>query len=288
MTRKLTTLTHYHGYLLTQNEEEFGFVRISKNGSTTISSIPEFKFRKWRSIRGFNSNIYAAVRHPVDRFLSSVPETLMRYRHPEKSGEKNKIFQDVAVSYDVYDFLNLVRVDKLDEFLFQYLDLIEGCGFFDAHHEPQTSFITDIFGSLYHDMFLFDIHNSSDALNSIAAKEGLDKINKIRKMNSGLNSRSLKSVVKEKIISKINPSAGERHPAGEESYNPLYRWSKKNNVNPLHARRTFYTEIKKMTENSCIVSRIESLYQGDMDLYKHILANTEESGLCFLSKRKLV
>ena len=279
MNRGFTTITHPHGYMLTQDECKFGFVRISKNGSTSISHVPEFQLKKWSPIQGFQGGVYAALRDPVDRFLSSIPETLMRYRHPNGSGKVNKKNQDISISYDVYDFFNYVKIDKIDHFLLQYIELIESYGYFDAHHEPQVDFITNLNGALYHDIFLFDIAHSEHALKTIARVEGLNENIKVERANSGSNN----------LMRRYNPKTvlfkiwKAKKNDNDYSYNPMYRWSSINNIPFSHARVEFYKKIKELRLNQYICSRIEGLYEDDMSLFNQtVQSNKKPEDVYFL------
>ena len=284
MMRKALTTTHPHGYMLTQNECKFGFIRISKNGSTAISHVPEFKLKKWCPIQGFKGNVYAALRDPVDRFFSSIPETLMRYRHPDVSVSKNTKSQDINVSYDVYDFLLRVKSNKLDQFLLQYIEFIKGCGYFDAHHEPQVNFITDLNGDLYNDIFLFDIDQSNNALTTIGKMEGLCNNIKAKIMNDG-SGNLMQKYNSKKILFNILRMGNGTH-KNEYMYNPMYRWALANNIPTSHARVEFYKRIKELRFNRFICSKIETLYENDIYLFDKVMQkNKDFENLFFLSKK---
>ena len=284
MRNNYTTTTHPHGYMLTQKDLNFGFVRISKNASTTISSIPEFTLKKWIPIRGFKGNIYVALRDPVDRFFSSIPETLIRFRHPEICEKENQIKQDLNISYDVYDFLLNVDIEKLDQFILKYIKLIENFGFFDSHHEPQIYFLTDLTGKFYNDMFLFDITSSKESLNRISKMENLNLNINLKKKNDG----SLKSGQRFGSSLIVIRDWFMKHDSQKKknNYNPLYRWSFLNNVPFSSSRSEFYKKIKVFKTDKLICSKIKSLYDKDIYLFNKVKQrNLESNNFYFLSSK---
>ena len=146
------TCTHPYGYMLTQNERNFGFIRISKNASTSIAAIKELKLTSWAEIEGFRGNIYAVIRNPIERFVSSIPETLLRINSVDPiHGNRG---DDVIVPYYLKKEIYGLKVKKLDDFMRGYVDIV-GQDFFDAHHEPQIKFITDMDGRFYSGLSLF-------------------------------------------------------------------------------------------------------------------------------------
>lgn len=284
MRKNFTTTTHPHGYMLTQKDPNFGFVRISKNASTTISSIPEFKLKRWTSIKGFKGNIYVALRDPIDRFFSSIPETLIRFRHPAICEKENQMKQDVNISYDVYDFFLHVEIEKLDKFIIKYIELIESFGFFDSHHEPQIYFLTDLTGKFYHDMFLFDITSSKEFLTRISKIENLNFNISIKKKNDG----SLKSGQKfgNSFFTIRDWFMKHNSQRKKYNYNPLYRWSFLNNVPFSSSRTEFYKKIKTFKADKLICSKIKNLYEKDINLFNKVKQrNLEFNDFYFISSK---
>lgn len=99
--RRPSTVTAPFGFMATQESKKFGYLRIAKCGSTSFSSIKEFSLDQWVEIAGFRGGeCYSALRDPVDRFFSSIPETMKRFTKNTNPIDGRR---DVVVSWDIYE-----------------------------------------------------------------------------------------------------------------------------------------------------------------------------------------
>lgn len=156
---------YYHAYL--SKKHLFGLIRISKCASTSLinyrpwklSSIPvEFDLFASQSLP-----LYACIRHPAERFISSISETLLRFTL--LTNRNRHCGGAIYVPSDVYlDISRLIHQHsssstRLDasKFILDYIELINNHGFFDAHHTPQSAFISTHYHPYLKDLiFLFD------------------------------------------------------------------------------------------------------------------------------------
>lgn len=152
------TSTHHFGFASVNIENDLAFIRISKCGSTTF--VRRHKLTKlvpFSELDNF-THVMAAVRNPLDRFLSSIPETLKRIR-PKSLQTTNSIINDndVFVNDNIYEEVCRIFLSSSDSFIERYCMLIDSFSFFDAHHEPQIYFFYDDFNNIYDNVRIFPL-----------------------------------------------------------------------------------------------------------------------------------
>ncbi len=124
---------------------DFAFVCISKNASTSLVSSSSLGLNHYNYLPiaeySASSKVFACISNPVDRFLSSIPETMSRYMRRHETSKFMR--SSVLVNEDIGCELDLLcdLVGKPSQFLSGYIDLVRQC-FFDAHHQPQVSFLS--------------------------------------------------------------------------------------------------------------------------------------------------
>jgi hypothetical protein len=270
--RNWVSIQHPFGCALTQSDRKFGYIRISKNASSLIASIKRLELNEWVELNKFNSDVYSIIRDPVQRFFSSIPETLSRYRPVNPVYPSNMGKRDVYVSNDIHEQLQNIQIHDLKSFLIQYLEMIEYGGFFDAHHEPQVSFLTTIDGHYYKGLNLFTLGNIFQGLNEIAKKYDIkkfDNIQDIKQVNSGNDtSNSFIKYFKQgfKVLNKQNEL---------RVFDPIQKWGDLNKIPVKCMRQEFYKSIKKYEHDKDIVHRINKLYKQDFELSKSILSENK-------------
>lgn len=138
MYRAPLTTTHPHGYVLARGDRTLGLVRISKNAST--ESKVRLRCVDWIAFDDFNGPSVAFVREPFARYLSSLPETVLRMTEAQIAEPSRK--DRVVIPEDVHHELSAAATLPIADFARLFLELTE-YAFFDAHHEPQVSFLAD-------------------------------------------------------------------------------------------------------------------------------------------------
>lgn len=166
--RKPLTTTHPHGHVLARPDRRLGLIRISKNAST--ESKVRLECRDWIAFEIYDGPTVAFLREPVSRFVSGVPETMLRMTHwvAAESWRGDR----VEVPEDVYSELAGVARDPIEAVVTRFLELAE-YAFFDAHHEPQHAFIADRHLGLRIDPLLYLTESFEDAVARIEARTGI-------------------------------------------------------------------------------------------------------------------
>lgn len=180
LTRAPLTTTHPHGYVLVRADRRLGLLRISKNAST--ESKVRLDCQDWIAFDAFDGPSVAFLRDPYGRFLSSIPETMLRVTHfqIEEPWRKDR----VIAPEDVYrELCSLARL-PIEQFAQGYVELVR-YAFFDAHHEPQVSFLADRHGALRLDPWLYRTSAFDEALGQIEARFGVKAVPVAQQSNKG-------------------------------------------------------------------------------------------------------
>jgi hypothetical protein len=151
---------------------DLGLLRIPKNASSTLTSHPSFAFRKeFTPFAEFQGRVVAAVRDPEQRFLSSIPETIKRYRMIDRDRSLNRA-GDVVVSREVHEWLSGLDLSKPLSVIEAFLEQLSS-GFFDAHHQPQSHFLADESANALTSADLFDVKDIDAVLRALERDFGL-------------------------------------------------------------------------------------------------------------------
>ena len=160
--RRPLTPTHPHGHVLVRPDEALGLLRISKNAST--ESKTRLGCERWVSFGDYDGPVVAFLREPVSRFISGIPETMLRMTHYVVSDSTR--LDRVEVPEDVYSELISIAGEPVGEVVELFLELIE-YAYFDAHHEPQSAFFTDRSQRLRIDPLLYLTESFDQAVSQI-------------------------------------------------------------------------------------------------------------------------
>ena len=135
-------------------EQNFGYLRISKNRSSAFSDT--FGLDKMQNIdAAIHDQIFCTLRDPKSRLLSSIFETLLRYRY-----DNVNILNEIVINKQIFYSLKNIN----EEFIVSYLNLINEFSFFDAHHAPQYYFLFKPNGTERFNFKIFDIHKMQEIL----------------------------------------------------------------------------------------------------------------------------
>lgn len=134
------TTTHPFGSLWTNRSRSIGFIRISKCASTSVTTACGLD--RIEPIHGWSPSepLFAILRDPTSRFLSSIPETVKRV-FPQGILESDRLSRDVEVTRVVYEKIYHLSGSSPETLIERWLGLIAEHGFFDAHHEPMVHFL---------------------------------------------------------------------------------------------------------------------------------------------------
>jgi len=261
--RKIVSTTHHYGYLNHNIDKKFGFVRISKSGSTSFTSCEKLGLNSYFKIKDYKNDIYAALRNPHARFLSSIPETLSRI----KCCSENMKFPDrmnLNVSNDIVDLIENNNDKSPSEVFYLFIDIIKNYGFFDAHHEPQYFFLTNINSTCLNNIKIFNLNQSNEAAQEIYNKHFDSRKYNLPKSNSGLE----RTVPKMSFLKKIKQN--KREALTNPYKNPMYRWGIKRKIPVEKIRPEFYRELKLKCSSSEARKELKKIYQIDYHLISQI------------------
>lgn len=265
-----SSVTHPFGKLLTQQNKKFGYLPISKNGSSSFKLVPQFQLNKWIGIKEFqNRPIYCAFRNPIDRFFSSVPETLKRFRI---AGDTRKLGKDLLISYDVFEELTKLSNKTPQHFIYGLLEIVEW-SFFDAHHEPQATFVLDSNGKAYSDnvdVFLLD--RMSETIRTVAVRHNISLSSYNDKANSRLGIKQTLTKTKDFITRKI--ALKEVGPIDKSAHQSIVLLINTNiNINRESEAAMIYKSILPFKTDRVIVERLRKLYALDNHMFEVLQAN---------------
>jgi hypothetical protein len=178
--RKPLTTTHPHGHVLARPDRALGLVRISKNAST--ESKVRLGCADWVAFDRFDGPVVAFVREPFARFLSSIPETVLRMTHFAVADASRG--DQVIVPDDVYCELARAATAPIADFADKFLELAE-YAYFDAHHEPQVSFLADRAMRLRIDPRLYPTEQFERSIAQIERWTGITAVPRAARSNQG-------------------------------------------------------------------------------------------------------
>lgn len=270
--RKPSSITHPFGRLLTQQEKKFGYLPISKNGSSSFKLVPHFELNEWVSIKGFqNKPIYCAFRNPIDRFFSSVPETLKRFRIV---GDPRQLGKNLLISYDVSEELKKLCNKTPQHFIYGFLDIVEW-SFFDAHHEPQATFVLDSNGKAYNDnidVFLLD--RMSETIKTVAVRHGINLSSYNEKANSRLGVTGALTTTKDFIKRQI--ALQQVGPIDEKAHKSIVLLINASiNINRESEAAMIYKSILPFKKDKVILEKLRNIYALDIHVFETLQANSQ-------------
>lgn len=272
------------GYCIPSRFANFSFVRISKNASTSLVEDKRLGLRHYgyERIDAYPSDFscYACIRDPIDRFVSSIPETLSRYmrRHQTTKFMRSAVLvnDDIACELDgMYHFL-----DRPSLFLEMYIELVESV-FFDAHHQPQLAFLTRADSHFVRDYNLFALEYIDPAICAICSMyrlaespSGFERKNSRHPTpqssddaHARVNFVQAARLTKQRLVRAL-AARGFYHSSYFELAENLY--TKKG-----FDSRFFYREIKSSL-SACepLLFKLRSIYEGDLEMYNKVLAKS--------------
>jgi hypothetical protein len=271
MTRRPLTTTHPHGYVFSNKDHSLGLISISKNASSSIKN--RFQLNYLEPFSSFSGNTISFLRDPYLRFMSSIPETLLRITDPGQAYPNH--LDQVLVSEDIHSEICAIAKLPINDFISSYIDILS-YSFFDAHHEPQFSFLADRFGRLRIDSYVYRVSAFEKAIAQIEARFG------VRALASNLpaNRSGEKPVAGRNAASHLFRVL-TRTGVMETVYwgNPLIvRYNDSKHSKPIRRRdvnrfcNLFASEIKNQVLPNSFIQRVEDLYARDFALWRRLEA----------------
>ena len=263
--RQINSTTHHFGFLNHNPEKKFGFIRISKSGSTSFTASEQLGLKEHYKIQDYKHSVYAAIRDPHSRFLSSIPETLARIKCcSERMKYPNRM--NLEISNDIVDLIENSTNHGPKEIFNLFYELIITFGFFDAHHEPQCHFFTDLNLMSLNNINLFKLTNAQEAAQEIYSKHiGSEKFFLPIK-----NSGSKSETSRESFFKRLKQR--KREIESNISKNPMYAWGIRNKIPMELIRFEFYNSLKKECSSNDFRNKINVLYKTDYKLI-HCMPN---------------
>lgn len=168
---------HPYGRILTNSQRTLNYMRISKCASST--AVHRFGLSEEARQQDINrSPVYAAIREPARRIVSSLLETLKR-----ATIDKDVYYGSVVVPEAIYERILDFHKSDNEKLALQMLDLIQEIGPFDAHHEAMWKFLFDFSGQPYSNARLFTVEKM-DLVGLHFALQGKVKFDFGRRRNS--------------------------------------------------------------------------------------------------------
>ncbi len=222
----------------------------------------------WVEFEEFNGVSVVFIRNPISRFISSIPETLLRITHRHPS---NKTPVDgVVVPRELYTALCSIANLPINVFIDRYITLVEN-GFFDGHHEPQCSFLINMDGSLRINPYVFSFEHIEEGLAEISERFFI-KSSKPYYLNKGGQkgiryknnlkdylSRSIRIGIYKEQKNLIDTPLAQRYKAFEKEINTRSQL--------LGLSNRMVEELRMVKLDHKTTERIEALYQWDMALW---------------------
>lgn len=147
-----------------------GVIRIPKCASSTaVHALGARSPIDFSEALSLDLEIVAAVRDPVARLLSSIPETLFR-----STPDPQKYAGDILVSEEEYEEIMKLRGNEPLELARAIFERITGGGFFEIHHLPMFPFIFHSDGRARGPIRIYRADQSSVALRALLAARGVD------------------------------------------------------------------------------------------------------------------
>lgn len=270
--RARLTTTHPHGSLVRRRDGSLALLRISKNASTELMN--RLDCQDWVQFAKNDAPVVIFLRDPVRRFVSSVPETLLRVQHP--AVEDAHVPDRVVISEDVYASLEALMKGPIESVIDGFLDLVEEAPF-DAHHEPQLSFFTKRDGALRLDGRVFTVENIEDGLQQIALRYGISLRDTAARYNVGGAKPMSGSTPFRMVARKITRTGLYRRlphsPLLATRYIEAPRVLRRHELNAMANRFAKELKEKGLTEKQ--TERVRALYHADIALWSRVRESSD-------------
>lgn len=167
------------GKCILHTKKRFGVIPIPKTASTTLR-----KFASpgsWALLKEQSPSdvvLYAAVRHPVDRFLSSIPETILR-----ATPDPRQYSGDVLVSESIYSSICGLDATTGESLVSTFSEVLLKKGLFDPHHFPTAWFLPESLVDEEYSVFTFPLRHLSQALRELGHQWGLNPSLRVPQLN---------------------------------------------------------------------------------------------------------
>ena len=151
---------HPYRTIVTTPKRDFGFVRISKCASSTVTRNLSLRVTIPQEDAALATMpLFAAVREPRERLLSSFPETLLRLAPAaEATGAL------VPASQEIWRAFTAIDSSDYSAIALGLIEMIRQHGFFDSHHQPMGSFLQDHEGKTFKNLKLFAVDDVEYAI----------------------------------------------------------------------------------------------------------------------------
>lgn len=267
MLRKPLTTTHPHGHVLVRDDRRLGLLRISKNAST--ESKVRLECEDWVAFGDFEGPVVAFLREPVSRFVSGLPETMLRMTHFAVAEKWRS--DRVEVPEDAYHELVRNAAEPIDALFERYLGLVE-YAFFDAHHEPQHAFMADRRMRLRIDPHLYLTESFEDALAQIERRTGVHALEQKQQGNRGGAKPQAGRTKWIDLLRRTSRTGVYRQVANSGFLGARYN----GNSGPMQLRdlnglaNRFTREVKEFAIPDDLRDRILSLYEFDQHMWSTV------------------
>lgn len=269
------TTTHPHGQLMRREDGRLGLVRISKNASSEL--VDRLDCTRLVPFSSHDGPAVAFFRDPLRRFLSSVPETMLRVTYAEIADPWNH--DRVICPEDVYHELCAIAGRDIPALLEGFVTLVE-YAFFDAHHEPQLSFLTDREGRLRIDPLVYAVESLEDHLAAISTRFSIPLVPTAERRNVGGRKPQHGRTTLRDVVRRVTRTGGYHRvahggPLGARygvadgmgaMTRPFHRFE----LNALANR--FAKELGETPPRPDLVARIETLYARDRGVWEWVRA----------------
>lgn len=260
--------THDRGMCAVDTRERIGLLRVPKCASTSITQ--RLGLVKWVSVADFRPKpVLLAYRDPLERFLSSIPETLLR-----SGAHKSDRSGDVQIPLELYEELHQIDVGSPVHLVSEMLSLIERNGFFDPHHEPQVNFIFDEDGEPFANYIMFNVIHTNEVLNFAEKKWGVGQVSRrnrnMRARAGVLGLVTSRSIFVAGLAERLRRSHGIIY---YDSHHPVSRITGNSGSVPFRMVEaqigSYYRScLRGIDLDDEVEERIQGLYRSDFELIR--------------------
>lgn len=300
------TKSHPHGKLVTNCEKTIAFVRLPKCGSTTFTKRHALEY--WDDFSNHENTYltFCAIRDPYARFLSSIPETIIRIYNLMQKKSKH-FYSDIPISDEIYNYLSN-KIRNNGNIVKAFIATIEEYGYFDSHHEPMIRFLFGEKKKLEINPIMISVEEINMLSEFLFSFSG-QSLSKIKLENYNINAKNSEHLIRNSLsllakrvksihsIKQIYFSICSRYYAGKSlstmkkmSTQPLNAYSyhyPHNYKSWLELKALIYKDIKSEARQFSIKPFIQKFYAEDIKLYSSILKTNQKTNIQnFLSLSK--
>jgi len=179
--------------------------------------------------------------------------------------------KDLLISYDVFEELKKLGNKTPEHFICGFLEILDW-SFFDAHHEPQATFVLDAEGKAYNsDVNVFTLNRLSETIRTVASRHNIvlssynDKANRRLGVTEALT-RAKDLVARQIALKQVGPIDKSAHKSIVLLINTNIQIDRESEA------ALIYKSILPLQTNKIIVEKVRKLYALDVHMFEILQA----------------